>query len=544
MLKLADLRKTTRRSGQEGMRVVYPHFLRDRGLAPRIEMAVRYMERMLGRPRRELDAEVIVQLFGDHKIARCIVACLAASYRHRARAFAEVLPDDRAASLAMRGLTNPGELRLWLFRYVNKHGLGFAGGAERAAILTSAGQELGIAVEQLETLMTLDAPEHAVLVRVGPRPSADDVIARFNYETAAALLACAPIVRVSLSRAPGDAERMLALCRAAGVNADLGGRELVLRGQQDALESWVRHGVRLVRLLATLLACGLPARSAEALVAGPMGAEWLFRMDAETLSYLGAAPAQAAAAFSGETLRAAWESSSAFAGHFGALRRSGDLAGWGLRRATEPLVLADGIVPALFTCTRANSRITIVPEPATEDAAARLAALANTLPLVVLRAHDGPAFEALASRTISLIDEDGLANLPRVLDEATEGVARNAVTARLAALCEEARAAGVLTEPRLAERLGCTEEEVAERLQAPAAIRARRAAGVEYVEGFGLCTPEVLTRARNATADVAHLRNNPEVGRAWVIRTLGRKLREVTGASEGIESLIAYLGAA
>ena len=79
MLKLADLRKTTRRSGADGLRAVHPRFLRDRALAPRIELATRYLEGMLGRARSELDQEVVVQLFGDHKLARCIVACLAAS---------------------------------------------------------------------------------------------------------------------------------------------------------------------------------------------------------------------------------------------------------------------------------------------------------------------------------------------------------------------------------------------------------------------------------------------------------------------------------
>ena len=49
MLKLQDLRKTTRRAGDGDLRIVYPKFLRDRTLAPRIDMAVRYLEAALGR---------------------------------------------------------------------------------------------------------------------------------------------------------------------------------------------------------------------------------------------------------------------------------------------------------------------------------------------------------------------------------------------------------------------------------------------------------------------------------------------------------------
>src|SRR5258708_2072256 len=92
MLKLTDLRKTTRRASSGDGRTLHPHFLRDRSQAPRIEKAIAYLETMLGHTRQELDQEVLVQLFGDHKLARCLVACLAATYRHRSRAFAELLP--------------------------------------------------------------------------------------------------------------------------------------------------------------------------------------------------------------------------------------------------------------------------------------------------------------------------------------------------------------------------------------------------------------------------------------------------------------------
>ena len=59
MLKLTDLRKTTRRVVKDDdLRIVYPRFLRDRSLGPRIELATRYLEKMVGHARRELDQEV------------------------------------------------------------------------------------------------------------------------------------------------------------------------------------------------------------------------------------------------------------------------------------------------------------------------------------------------------------------------------------------------------------------------------------------------------------------------------------------------------
>jgi hypothetical protein len=135
-----------------------------------------------------------------------------------------------------------------------------------------------------------------------------------------------------------------------------------------------------------------------------------------------------------------------------------------------------------------------------------------------------------------------LETLPALLNQVTQQVERASNTAQLEALFEEARTAGVLTETALAERLRCGEDEVAERLAAPALEAARQARGLQYVEGFGLCTA-VLTRARAAAEDVAILRERAD-GPARVVRALGRRLREVTGASEGIECLIAYLGAA
>src|SRR5258706_10382708 len=235
MLKLQDLRKTTRRAGDGDLRIVYPKFLRDRTLAPRLDMAVRDLEGALGRTRRELDEEVIIQVFGGRKPARCIIGCLAASYRHRARTFAEVLPPEQCAALVAAGIATPSELRLWLFRAVNRLHAGFASAAERPAILREAGEALGLSARQVEQLISLDQPANAVLARMGPRPSPAEGIARFNYETAPALLANAALVRISLARVPGDPLAMRALCERAGVAAELAGGGLVLQGGAGAL---------------------------------------------------------------------------------------------------------------------------------------------------------------------------------------------------------------------------------------------------------------------------------------------------------------------
>lgn len=549
MLKLADIRKTTRRTSAGDLRSVHPRLLRDRSLAPRIEMTLRYMESMLSRPRRELDAEVVVQLFGDHKLARAIVACLASTYRHRARSFAEVLPADHCAALARAGILTPSDLRLWIFRRVNAELRGFAGAAERAGFLRAAAIELELPPHQMDTLLALDAPANAVLTRIGPRPTPEDVISRFNYETLAALLANAPLLRLSL-RAAGDAPGIRALCDALDVRAEVAGRELVLHGRQDALNGWARHGARLVRLLSTLLVCGLPARSGEATIAAPDGSAWLFRLDGEMLAYLGAAPA-GDAPFAAADVLACWRRADAFAAEVAALRRAGALdAGWALRRTAEPLVLDGVVLPALFSLTNGANRVLLTPPPATPAARDRLMELAGRLPLVVLDSTDEND-----TTTLSMSDEAELtvlryvrrgdaAALPDLIARAVARVERRAAGARVEALLAEVERAGVLTEPLLAERLGCTEEDVPAALGRPPLRAASQRRGLRYVEGFGLCRADVLARAREAADDVTRLRGEQPVGQAWVLRQLGRRLRQVTGASEGIECLIAYLGAA
>ena len=536
MLKLTDIRKTTRRSGKDGLRVIYPRFLRDASLAPRIEMATRYMESMLGQPRRALDDEVVVQLFGDHKVARCLVACLGASYRHRPRAFSEVLPPEQVAALAARGITSASEVRLWLFRRVNRELAGFAGGEERAGFLAGAERELGLEAGRLDTLIALDAPEQAILVRIGPKPAAVDVITRYNFTVTAAVLAQAQQVRVNLTRALSakDAEAVYSLAGRLGVSVEAGGRELVIHGRQDALESWARHGAKLARLLAMLLLSGLPARSGEALVAAPQGGEWLFRLDGETLGFLGAT---ATPRLDLTALATSQEALEKLLSDAAVVRRAGTLGGWTLRRTQEPLVAAGRLALALCHAVRGDERVALLlADGADSDATA----IAEATPVVVVRLGDTHA----SGDELGYTCRDDLLALPDALSRAMSGVERRMDVARVEAICDETAAAGVLTEPALAQRLGCAEEEIVQRLANPTAHAAVQRRSLEYIEGFGLCTHEMLARVRRAASDMSELRANEQVGGAWVMRTLGRRLREVTGAHEGIECLIAWLGAA
>jgi hypothetical protein len=393
-----------------------------------------------------------------------------------------------------------------------------------------------------------------MLTRIGPIPTADDVRARYNYEVAAALLANAANVRVSLASKPRDPAAIRLLADHLGVSMTLTNRELTLAGRQDALNGWARHGARVVRLLSALLVAGLPARKAEALVHAPDGRQWLFRLDAELLGYLGGdAERERVTPIDLRAWAGAFGRADALLAEFAQLRRAGVeenwASGWALRRTTEPLIFADGVTPILFQAVRGDQRVALALAPTT-DAAIDVSGQARVAVIHLRFAEGEPELwdaveltEIGSTPTLVYRARGDLETLPSLLNLRTAQVERASNTAQLEALFEDARAAGVLTETALAERLRCAEDEVAERLAAPALEAARQARGLQYVEGFGLCTGAVLTRARAAAEDVAVLRERAD-GPARVVRALGRRLREVTGASEGIECLIAYLGAA
>ncbi len=131
-----DLRKTVRRErgASGGLRRLYPRLLRDDSVTPKVALAIRFFETKLGTARRELDGETLTQLFGDPKLARCIVGCLGRWYRYRARTFADVLGEERAAGLAEQGLRTPRDLRALAFERANHDG-GFVHPSDRARFL-------------------------------------------------------------------------------------------------------------------------------------------------------------------------------------------------------------------------------------------------------------------------------------------------------------------------------------------------------------------------------------------------------------------------
>jgi predicted nuclease of restriction endonuclease-like RecB superfamily len=249
---MRDVRFSTRRS--DGDPAIYPRLMRDRAILPKVQFAIRYFETMLGRERREIDSEILVHFFADHKLARCMVACLARSYRFRAREVHEVVSRAAMRRLERLDLASARALRLHLYDAVNQCADGFLGAEARAITFSAMEDDLRLRAGELDRLLTLDADEHAVLVRIGVEPRPIDVVAQYNFAVLETVLRHAE--RIELSIAGWDASERAAvdeLMRAHGVDARVGARELVLGGRQDAMGLWSRHGRRVARALVRLL---------------------------------------------------------------------------------------------------------------------------------------------------------------------------------------------------------------------------------------------------------------------------------------------------
>src|SRR5262249_46980989 len=202
-LRLQDLCKTTRRAAGSGLPRLFPRVLGDDRLDARLGIAIRFFETHLGRSRAELDAEALMTLFGDPRLARGLLRCLARSYRYCDRPLAEILGTERAAALTARGQGTPRDLRALAYRRANQAG-GFVSPAQRSDFLRYLVDDLE--PTELEQVLWLDAPDQAVLVRHGPVPTAADMRACYNVQGLETLLGTAPESRLAPRGNPADVE--------------------------------------------------------------------------------------------------------------------------------------------------------------------------------------------------------------------------------------------------------------------------------------------------------------------------------------------------
>jgi Protein of unknown function (DUF790) len=320
-----DLCKTTRRASGNGLPRLFPRILGDNRPDPRLGIALRYFETHLGRPRREFDAEALITLFGDPRLARGFIRCLSRASCYRTRPLSDVLGREHAATLAERGLTTPAHLRALAYACANRNG-GFVAPQQRAAFLGDLID--GLHPPEIERALWLDAPDQAVLVRDGPLPTAADIRSCYNVQVLETLLCSAPESHFALR---GDRRLVEAVAARHAVQVSVDTTTVTLHGRLDAFGSWARHGVRVARAALILLAAGALGPGTAVVQLG--GRRYEVRLDAALLRKALPPGGWAAPA-------AVWGAVNTAAGTIQTLRRHGRLAGWRLRWWPEPLTAA------------------------------------------------------------------------------------------------------------------------------------------------------------------------------------------------------------
>jgi hypothetical protein len=375
---LKDVRYSTRRQrrgetsdGEDGVagvvaeaRTLYPRLLRDRAVLPKVAIAVQYFESLVGRERREMDAEVLVQFFGDHKLARCVVAALATSYRYRSPEFTDVCSQTALRRLERAEAGTPKALRAYLYARLNGKdgsGDGFLRREEQAATYGSLERSFALRAGRLERLLYLDAPEHAVLTRIGPAPRPEDVVAQYNYGVLETLLRHAQTIDLTLTDGSGRGELAgtVAGVRALGAANDVeltlrragpGAVALHLAGRADAFGGWARHGRRVARTVVQLLERGRQTVAEGTALVVLRDRRAALRLTPEVLDFLSGG---AAAPDAGWDDLPGWDAPALAAGLAASRgapwRRKSDGpdgagGSWGLRRLPEAQAWATGVL--------------------------------------------------------------------------------------------------------------------------------------------------------------------------------------------------------
>jgi hypothetical protein len=341
-----DIRKTTRRPKEGGMRRLYPRFVRDRSFDESIERAIAYLDGMVGQRRGDLAAETMVDLLGDPKFARCILSCLADTFHYRTPSIAEAIGADAARALQGVGVASAADLRALIYDAVNSSRQGFVTPTERGHFLTEQGRELGVCEDDLDRVLHLDAERNAVLVRSGDLPNSQNIVARYNTTLMLSVLRHARTVSLDL---PGlSAETIEMVCYRNDTPYQQHEERIELQGGGSH-----HHGTKLARCVLHLIMLCPKTPSGRAVIdLNSQRTEFL--LDAKTMPFIRSRYRLAA----NEAGIAAVKD---FIDQANAARRSSpeEAAGWTIRHALEPIVAKDVIALPEMAFVRGHTAVPV-----------------------------------------------------------------------------------------------------------------------------------------------------------------------------------------
>ncbi len=458
--RLADVKKIVRKRS-DGERYLHPQLLEGVGALTQVSLALAYFNNRLGRRRSDFDTETLVQIFGDARLARGVVSCLAATYQWRNHTFAEVLEAQNVARLLSRGIATSSDLRLHLFDAVNASGSGFLAGA-RGEALQPLARRLRLTPAKLDQLVALDADENAVLVRVREVPTPAQIVAQYSFAVIDAIVRHSS--HLELRRLTADERSILAArCADHGVPLTWAGTDARLHNVADSFGSYARTGFRLSRSLYIALssAPGL-ARDAAALVRLP-ASHALYKPDKTFRDTVTGGTGRILVAGPLPDLRQEWER----------LRAQRGVAGWRLVSSGEPTLTRAGLVVPAFSCQRGDERVMLWP---------------------VSNAEQGAHLEVLQQAgiaTLPITPGDGAATIVAALSDRWGGDRVDAAGQAVEALVGEAAARGFIPEAEVLSALNyATPAEAATRLRDLPADHGT------YIAGLGLCSPDFVATMR------------------------------------------------
>jgi predicted nuclease of restriction endonuclease-like RecB superfamily len=321
--------------------MLYPKLLRDDSILPKIRIAIRHFDSLVGKERRELDPELLVQFFGDYKVARCIIASMERTYQYRARELRHVVSAESLAILGDVGIVSPITARLHLYDHLNAHRDGFLRRGSRVEDLSCIEDTLGLRRGEFEPLLSLDDDERAILQQAGPSPEAEDVVAQYNLKVLETVLRRAECINLQFDVSNVHIPRVIhSVCTLLKVDYEVrfarGTTGVTLLGRQDSLGSWSRQGRKLARACLQLLErAGDAARSFDATVLVRDRAAHL-RLAPDTLAALGSTGDGA-----GWSDLPDWDSSAIVLGFAASRPSSARIA---VRRAPDPSAWEAGVI--------------------------------------------------------------------------------------------------------------------------------------------------------------------------------------------------------
>ncbi len=374
--QISDFKKTSRRSGET--RIIYPYQIRDDRYTAAISYAIDYYERMLGCERARFESETLLEFFGDPRLARGLVACLARSYVWHTRSIAELLGEPMAYALRTRGIASPIDAR--------RRWYGLANGRYYGVILPNERQEaleylcknlseeqpehhmhalpLNISAPQYEQLLDLDSEHKHVLVKRSEKPSAEAIIASYNFHSLETALRRAEWIKLEFSASPlwSLLRSIFRLSQRYKLRYELSGAprtlfdtqlELRIHGERSALGDWVRTGKRVVQMLLRLMAAhpgALVSAEASVIIDGQRSQ---LRLDARALATLGAMASKT------DSSDDAWEQTLFDDFRKAWAQRQNKQPSWRLNSDPEPLITTGTLVIPDFVVQQRSMRIAL-----------------------------------------------------------------------------------------------------------------------------------------------------------------------------------------